>query len=104
MKEDELKKRILEIETKYRLEKMKVYRTFAFTNSPYKKGDILEGNTEIIRVESIKYHIMFHEGISECVYLGERLTKKLKPYKKSKGGRIYQSAVKRKLGIFCKKM
>lgn len=70
---------------------------YAFSNNPYKEGDILEDHYQIIQVDKIKYTPCTSGSAhpSECVYIGQRLTKKLTPYKNNQVCTMFQSNVKK---------
>jgi hypothetical protein len=74
---------------------MQIQKKYAFSNNPFKIGDILQDHYQIIEVSEIKFTITIMRP--ECVYKGIKLTKKLKPLKNGEKTTMYQSNVKRKL-------
>lgn len=58
-------------------------------------GDIIEDRMDCILVEKITYgHFVFDNNKPSCIYSGPLLTKKKKPYKNGKHGKIYEKRLK----------
>ena len=71
-------------------------KDYAFTNNPYKVGDILEDHYQIIKIESIKLSITRESAC--CIYIGPQLRMKtLEPYKNGAKSTMYQLNVKQKI-------
>lgn len=78
MTENEYKDRLAIIEAA----KKELNKEYAYSNNPYKIGDILKDHYQIIKVESIKVYKKYGSWEPECVYYGTQLTAKLEPKKR----------------------
>jgi hypothetical protein len=94
---DEMKNKISEIEKENNLKIKKVYADYAFSNNPYKVGDIIEDHLCKIQIDNIKFVILY--GSASCVYYGILIQKNGKPFKNNKRGVIYQTNVKEKINV-----
>ncbi len=94
MTEKEYKDRLAKIE----VAKEELDKEYAYSNNPYKIGDILKDHFHILKVESIKVERKFDSWEPECVYCGTQLTTKLEPKKRCGNTSVmYQSNVVKKL-------
>lgn len=69
---------------------------YALSNSPYKKGDIIQDHYHIIRIEEIRM-VKKYNGTPQCLYLGIELTKALQPKKRQLDTAIYEENIKQKI-------
>lgn len=94
---EEYKARLAALEKEYWNKKVELAKACAFSNNPYKIGDILQDGNKIIKVESIEFDYGTFRS-PQCAYFGTQLTRKLRP-KKKQGIRLamYQVSVRRKL-------
>ena len=91
MNKDELKSALKEAANEYELKKSEIYGMYAFSNNPYKIGDIISDNVGTIKIEKIKFNVSF--GESECVYIGTQYNKNGEVSKKQDHNTIYQSNI-----------
>lgn len=94
---EELEKEIEKIE-KEATEKKKIKIVeYCKSNNPYKIGDIISGQSSIIKIEGIKFSSGYLRFKPECVYHGARLRKDLTPYKSNEKDTIFQNNVKKQI-------
>jgi hypothetical protein len=91
MTKQEFDDKIKEIERKMKLEKRELYNEYALSNNPHKVGDIVSDHKGTIKIEKIKIVLGFRKEYPECVYIGSRLRKDLKPFKSGEHDFVYQS-------------
>jgi len=91
---EEYQDKLKEIDKKANKEKDAIHIQYADYNNPYKIGDIIEDYYQIIKIESINYHMS--SNALRCKYKGVRLTKKLKPFKNGASSTMYQVNVAKK--------
>lgn len=87
------------LKKRYDKELKLIQQEFAFSNNPYKIGDIIKSNSDqIIKIDNIKWYSNgLLNDFPTCLYSGELYTKAMKPFKKSKRDRISQWNVKEAL-------
>lgn len=87
-----------EINEHFEKEKSKLAKRFAYSNNPYKVGDIITDNVGSIKIELIQYTKggNFIRKYPECVFTGVELKKDLTPTKKGEKRTIYQSSIIKK--------
>jgi hypothetical protein len=73
MTRDEALEKINAIAEKAEKDKNEILREYAFLNSPYKIGDIVEYGDKKIIIDNIKW--IYHYQLSSCVYDGFLLKK-----------------------------
>lgn len=76
-------------------------RKYAFSNNSIEVGSIIESeNGDIIRVTKIKFsrNPLITNGLPCCVYIGDQLTRKLKPRVNPIELRLWQDNVKKVIG------
>jgi len=96
MTEQEYNEKIAELKKLFNSEKQIVDKEFAFSNCPYKIGDIVKDHFHIIRIEklTLSYGIKSEPTIK---FIGIELDKKLQPTKKQTDPWAYQANIKEKL-------
>jgi hypothetical protein len=92
---DEMKEEIKKIEYESSLLIKKVQKQYAMSNNPYKLGDIIEDHLCKIKIENIKYAVLY--GIPSSVYYGTLIQKNGKPFKNNKQDCIYQTNIKKEI-------
>lgn len=93
---EEYHQKIKDLEKEYDVKKRLIAREYAFSNSPYKKGDVIKDHNSKIRIEEIKFY--FSTDRPSCVYIGPSLKKDGTPQlerktKKPMRDTIYQSNI-----------
>lgn len=88
--EDEFLKQLKNLKNEYNEKKLNLQKKYALDYNPFKKGDIIEGQGQRIKIETIR--VAIHETIPSCFYRGERLTKSNLFFKKREKGCIYQNS------------
>lgn len=75
-------------------EKMEeLYKEFAFSNNPYKIGDVITDHFHTIKIEKIEVSVSNYPEYPECFYVGPSLDKRGNPKKRQNDGGIYQSNI-----------
>lgn len=92
MTKEYLTSELKKLSDKYEIDKKVLYREFAFSNNPYKEGDIISDNTTTIKIEIIKWSYNY-DGASYCVYHGTQLNKDGTVSKKQNDTTIYKSNI-----------
>lgn len=87
------------IQKQFEDNKRELARTCAYSNNPYKVGDIIKDDKgSIIQIERIMYSYGYGDDIPFCVYEGKSLKKDLTPRKvKPLREKLFQSRVIAKL-------
>ena len=93
MTQEEYKSKLNEINKDYELKLKSLDKDYAFSNNPFKIGDIVTDHIGSIKIEEIKAYLS-RFPYPCCVYYGIELTKKGEPYKKGTKRKIYQSNIK----------
>lgn len=88
MNKNELNTKLNELLEKYERDRRNIQREYAFSNNPYKIGDIIKDHHTTIKIEKINLHISY--GEASCVYTGIQLNKDGKPSKRQDCNTIYQ--------------
>ena len=68
-------------------------KEYAFSNNPYKIGDVVIDKIKTIKIEKIQFTLGGFQSTPECVYTGIELTKKGDPNKKGNKRSVYQSNI-----------
>jgi hypothetical protein len=84
----EYKKKLEEIKKAYEFSKINLIKEYAFTNNPYKEGDVFTDHIGSIRVEQIQ--VTVHNETPSCIYTGLVLKADGKPTKKMEKRSAYQ--------------
>lgn len=84
-----------ELLKKHESELKVIAKEFAFSNNPYKIGDIITDHVKSIKIQQIQWSFVSFSSdkLSECVYKGIQLLKNGKPSVKKTGTYIYQSNI-----------
>lgn len=93
MNKEDYDNRMQEIEKQFQTEKIKLYKDYAFSNNPYKVGDIITDHYQTIRINKMQPTVGFNK-YPAYIYIGSRLKKDLTPFKSGETGRIYQGNIK----------
>lgn len=67
----------------------------AFSNNPYKIGDVVTDHQDTIRIEKITWCFTFGQKFPECKYYGPTLKKDLTPTLNGNRRDVYQSNIKK---------
>ena len=97
MTEQEYREKLKELKSEYETKKSLLAREFAYSNNPYKIGDIITDDFSIIKIESFCYCDYVSGYLPNVGYNGIELTKKLIPKKNGEVRRIWKSTSVRKL-------
>lgn len=91
---NQYKKRLEELETKFKIDKKNLLMEFVNHNNPHKIGDIVTDHIGSVQIKKIKYSYGSF-GQSPCaVYEGLELKKDLTPAKKLTTRYVFQSNLK----------
>jgi hypothetical protein len=94
MTKEEFDKAKISLEQEMKRRKSQLIKEFAFSNNPYKLGDIVTDGNKKIKIEEIGYGMLPMASYPECFYKGEWLKKDGKPYKNKRYATIYQGNIK----------
>lgn len=98
MNKEEYKKKLAEIDSRYQNEKNNLYKEFALSNTPYRKGDLIASiSGNIIKVEKLFLAFEHSTGYSFIIFEGLQHTMAGKKYKKARKIRIQQRDVAGKI-------
>ena len=95
MKIEEYESRLKVITENFENQKKHLAQEYAFSNSPYKEGDIITDSVGSIKIEFIQYTVggNFYSKYPQCVFTGIELKKDLTPTKKGEKRKINQSSI-----------
>jgi hypothetical protein len=96
MNPEEYKIKLKKLEEEFEYSTKGLRKQYAFSNNPYKIGDIITDNIGTIKIEKISFGSSVNSSFPECVYFGLELTKKLIPKKNEQKRWIYQSYIQEK--------
>ena len=95
MRKEKYKKELNIIEEIYSEAKKKLAKEYAFSNNPYKVGDVIQTHFETGKIVNIKWSYGYIAGLpSFCVYKCENITKKGTINKRKPFCCIYQTDIK----------
>jgi len=86
---EEYDNKLKELSREFEEKKKQLYRDFAYSNNPYKEGDIFTDHIGSILIKKIGVYVSF--DLPECVYTGLELKKDGTPTKKGNIRQAYQS-------------
>jgi hypothetical protein len=92
MTQEEYKSKLNDINKDYELKLKSLDKDYAFSNNPFKIGDIVTDHIGSIKIEEIKAYLS-RFPYPCCVYFGIEYTKKGKPNKRGNRRSIYQSNI-----------
>lgn len=90
MKIEEYQNRMKLLKNEYKTKKNDLIKEFAFSNNEICVGDVIENGYVRILVNKIVVDVAL-ENYPYCVYIGLKVTKDLKIYKRKEFGKILQS-------------
>lgn len=95
MDKETLKTKLKELQEQFKIDEKNIIREFAFSNNPYKIGDIVTDHIGSIKIEKIKYSYSANfDELPQCVYYGIELNKNGKPSKKQNHTAVWQCNIK----------
>jgi len=96
MEKKEYQLRLKILQEKAEQEELKLAEEYAFSNNPYKIGDVITDHYHTIRIKKIKYVISFQNNDNpSCYYSGPVLTKAGNIAKSQIANFMYQSNIKK---------
>jgi hypothetical protein len=90
MEIEEYQNRMKLLKNEYKTKKIDLIKEFAFSNNEICVGDVIENGYVRILVDRIVVDVAL-ENYPYCVYIGLKVTKDLKIYKRKEFGKILQS-------------
>lgn len=99
MTEQELRDKLSKLEAEYDASRKQILIDFALANQKYNVGDILRSSHIMIKVDKVSVGYVGFSNLTECVYHGVSLTRKLVPYKAGTRDFINQRSVVEKLEV-----
>ena len=94
---EEAIKKLDEIHSAYVESTKEILVNEARENNPYKVGDVIEDHYQIGKIKNIIVSTSVDSRTYSISYRCERLTKKLKPFKKGEDTIIHRSNIKRQI-------
>lgn len=82
-------------EERFEAKKKLLAKEFAFSNSPYKIGDIVEDHLGKIKIEDTKWAWGSFDALPYCVYIGVIINKDGKPSKKNEKRKVHQTNIEK---------
>lgn len=95
MTQEEYKNKIAELSKKFELDRQNLRKEYAFSNNPYKIGDIITDHIGSIKIDNVKCAQPFLSELPCCVYIGLELKKDGTPTKLGKQRTIYHTNIKK---------
>lgn len=94
MELEEYREGLLKIDKAARKAKGELAFSYAMSNNPYKKGDIVEDHEIRIRIETADVRVNM-AGVPTCVFRGPLIKKDGTPFKNNKIGEVWQTNIKK---------
>jgi hypothetical protein len=92
MTPEEFKQKLQELDSEFEKRKRDLNKEYAFSNNPYKVGDIVTDHIGFLKIQTMK-HTVSQYNLPQCVYFGIELKKDGTPMKKQTGRGVWQENI-----------
>ena len=75
MTKEEFENKLQNLSELYKQKRTEIEKEYAFSNNPYKVGDVIEWHNKKYKILSIDWGLTFQDLMPSCIYRCERLTK-----------------------------
>ena len=92
---EEVRKQLTDLEIEYKKKVRLLKIKYARTLIKYAKGQTISDHYQTIKIDSISFSNAFGSEFPEPIYIGQLLTKSMKPFRNKMRGTVYQSNIEK---------